>query len=516
MMSYLMGIDIGSTSIKAVIFDLNGRMVSWGSRPTVVSFLETDHPTWASWEPDKIWNDTSAAIKAAIAGIGNPKEIKGVSVTGFGMDGVPIDENGKWLYPFISWHCPRTEEICRKWSKKVNPKGIFSISGKQVLHIDTVYRIKWMEENNPDILKKTDKWLLIEDYINFKLCGRKATDFSMASCTELFDQKNRDWSNELIKKFEVDKNILPEVMQSGTFLGEVTEEASKKTDLPEGTPIFLGGHDNICAALAIGAFSNDIVMDVTGTWEVIIQSSTKPILNNKVYEAGIAVDAHVAKDKYCNVAAAVSLNMIEWFRKNYGFEEKYKSQQTGKKDWEYLEQIIINSSCGSKGVFFLPHFSGAGAPINDIRSTGAFIGLSNVVEKGDMLRSMYEGLNYQFKDMLLAMKNSLGIESEKILVVGGGTKDTILMQNKADIVGKAIEVPDIDEATSLGAALLAGIGLGIYKNEYDAFSSTFRTGKVYEPNEKLVSKYNTYYNIYKNIYPTLKDINRQIFDEFRK
>jgi sugar (pentulose or hexulose) kinase len=163
-MDLLLGLDIGSTSIKANIYDLKGSLVSGGSRPTVLSHPDNEHPAWSIWDPDIIWGAVKDSIRSALDKL-NPKssksDIKSIAVTGFGMDGVPIDKNGKWLYPFISWHCPRTEEQCNKWSKQLGPDVIFSISGKQVMPIDTVYRILWVKENYPEILEKTFKWLLI-------------------------------------------------------------------------------------------------------------------------------------------------------------------------------------------------------------------------------------------------------------------------------------------------------------------------------------------------------------------
>ena len=170
-MALLLGLDIGSTSIKANIYDTKGNLVSGGSSPTVLSHPDNEHPTWAIWEPDVIWNAVQKSIRTALNKIDSKDEVKAISVTGFGMDGVPIDKSGKWLYPFISWHCPRTEDQSREWSKKVGPEVIFSITGKQVMPIDTVYRILWIKENHPEILDKTYKWLLIEDYINYLLCG---------------------------------------------------------------------------------------------------------------------------------------------------------------------------------------------------------------------------------------------------------------------------------------------------------------------------------------------------------
>jgi L-fuculokinase len=185
-MALMLGLDIGSTSIKANIYDQEGNLISGGSKPTILSYPDKEHPAWAIWHPDDIWNAAKDSIGIALDKL-NPKslksDIRSVAVTGFGMDGVPIDKDGKWLYPFISWQCSRTEKQSLEWSAKVGAYKIFSVSGKQVMPIDTVYRILWIKENYPEILDKTYKWLLIEDYINYRLCGAIATDYSMASCT---------------------------------------------------------------------------------------------------------------------------------------------------------------------------------------------------------------------------------------------------------------------------------------------------------------------------------------------
>jgi sugar (pentulose or hexulose) kinase len=514
-MTYVMGIDLGSTSLKAIIFDLEGRTIAAASRPTELSHLDPDHPTWAFWEPQKIWSGTAEAIREAVEKCDRPERIKGVAVTGFGMDGVPMDENGQWLYPFISWHCPRTEPQSRLFSEKVGAGHIFSVSGKQVLSIDTIYRLMWMNEHYPEIPEKTDKWLLIEDFINFMLCGRKATDFSMASCTSVLDQRNGTWSGELIKQAGVDIRLFPEVLPSGTFLGEVHEQAARATGLPQGTPVILGGHDYLCSALAVGAFKPDVVMDITGTWEIIVQSSEKPNLSPEVFNAGLTVDSHVARNTFATIGSAISADMLEWFRRHYAHEEKAAAQATGISDWELLMQRVEAVSPGANGVYFLPHFGGAGSPINDNRSLGAFIGLSNTAEKGHMLRAMIEGLNYQSREILDSLESALKVSPGKIVAVGGVVRNSFWMQNKADITGKVIEIAGEEESTALGAAILAGIGTGLYRDENDAYEKTFRQGKTYYPDSSVGEKYSRYYEIYKQIYPALKGVNGRIFNEFR-
>jgi len=515
-MDLLLGLDIGSTNIKANFYDVKGQLVSGGSKPTLLSHPDEDHPNWSIWDPDIIWGAVKDSISSALEKLDLKGDIRSVSVTGFGMDGVPIDKSGNWLYPFISWHCPRTEKQCLQWSKEVGTDVIFSISGKQVMHIDTVYRILWMKENHPEIIDNTYKWLLIEDYINYLLCSEIATDYSMASCTSLFDQKNKEWSSELIDKAGFNPDILPGAFPSGTVLGNVTHQASQQTGLPETTRVVLGGHDYHCAALALGAFTPEVVMSINGTWEMILQTSNQPKLEKKVFENGINVESHIAKDKYDIVAYAVSGLMYEWLKKTVCTEEQLEGEKNNISVWKILEEKAVSAPIGSKGVFFAPYFMGAGSPHVDNRAMGAFVGLTDESDKASLIRSVIEALNYQFREMLAAFKDATGSSAEKIVAAGGVTKNKFWMQNKADITGKLIEVPAVEEATPLGAALISGIGTGVYRNEAEAYEQTYHTGTTYEPDPGNVASYNEYYEIYKKMYFDLKGLNADIYEKFRK
>ena len=515
-MDLLLGLDIGSTSIKANIYDTKGILVSGSSRPTILSHPDKVHPNWAVWEPDEIWSAVKDSISCAIKNIDFREDIKGVSVTGFGMDGVPIDKKGKFLYPFISWHCPRTEKQSQDWSKKIGPEVIFSITGKQVMPIDTVYRILWIKENFPEILDKTYKWLLIEDYINYMLSGAIATDYSMASCTSLFDQKKREWSTELVKKASFDISILPPVLPSGTILGNVLPEISEETGLPTTVKVVLGGHDYHCGALAVGAFVPEVVMDINGTWEMVLQSTAGPKLETKVFKNGINVESHVARDMYNIVAYSVSGAMYEWLNKTLCFEERLEAQKNNVSVWEIIKNKAAISPIGSGGVFFAPYFFGADSPYFDNKARGAFIGLTNNTGRENIIRSVIEGLNYQFRGMLEAFEDAANSSAEKIVAAGGATKNEFWMQNKAEIAGKPIEVPAVEEATPLGAALISGIGIGIYKNEEEAYKETYRVGSVYEPDGKNKKLYDEYYQIFKRLYFDLNEINNSIYEKFRK
>ncbi|MBN1418894.1 MAG: carbohydrate kinase, partial [Planctomycetes bacterium] len=266
-MSYLVGVDLGSTSIKAVVFDPDGTEVAAASRPTERLHPDPAHPEWTVWPPERIWGGAAEALREATGALSDPRAIRAVAVTGMGMDGVPIDRDGNWLYPFISWLDPRTEPQRRWWVEHIGEESQFAITGNQIWPIMTALRILWMKENEPAILARTWKWLLIEDFLNFKLCGACATDYSMASNTLFLDQRRRTYAEELIALAGIDRDLLCDPKPSGTIIGEVTAAAAEATGLPAGTPVALGGHDYLCAALPAGAFRPGEVLDVTGTWE---------------------------------------------------------------------------------------------------------------------------------------------------------------------------------------------------------------------------------------------------------
>ena len=509
-MDYLIGIDLGSTNLKAIVYDPSGNAVARASRPTERFNPYPDHPDWAVWRPEQIWGGVAESLREAIAQLDRPARIQGVAVTGMGMDGVPVAKDGAWLYPFISWHCPRTEPQYRWWLEHVGADKQFGIGGNQIWVFNTALRLLWMRENEPAILDRAEKWLLIEDFVNFMLCGRHATDYSMASTTLLFDQRRRAWSEELLAISGIDRRLLCDPLPSGTVLGEVHAKAAEATGLPQGTPVVLGGHDYCCGALPTGAFRPGVVLDVTGTWEMVVAAIPQPILTPEVRQMGFLVDSHVARDTWTVMGATVAADMLEWFRKEYGFEERQRAEREGGVDWDYLMAAAQAAPPGAAGAMFLPHMSGSHCPVVDHRSMGAFVGLRNIVTKGAMVRAIIEGLDYQFLQVVRGFESSLAVRPDKIVAIGGAVNNPFWMQNKADVVGKPIEVPELDEAVPLGAALLAGIGVGVYRDEQDAFERVYRPGRTYLPQPDLADQYARWFRTFQRIYPALKDLNAEL------
>jgi xylulokinase len=510
-------VDLGSTSIKAVVYDLEGRKVALASRPTERAHPHPDHPEWTVWPPERIWGGAAEALREALGTIDRPAAIRGVAVTGMGCDGLPIDREGRWLYPFISWLDPRTEPQRTWWLERIGAARQFSISGNQLWSAMSALRIRWLLENEPAVMARARRWLLIEDFLNFMLCGRAATDYSMASNTLLFDQRTRRWSKEILELSGIDPALLPEPLPSGTVLGEVTPRAAEVTGLPPGTPVVLGGHDYLTAALPAGAFERGTVLDVTGTWEIVVVALPKPVLTEEVLQSGIVVESHVARGAWSAMCASVAADALEWFRREFGADTKGAQGNEGGDEacgagWHAVIEAARRSPPGARGVTFLPHLAGSTAPSVDPKSMGAFVGLRGFVGRDDLTRAVFEGLDYQFREILGALETGLGVRSERIVAVGGAVQNEFWMQNKADATGKPLEVPAIEEATPLGAAMLAGIGVGLYRDERDAFERVRKPSRVYEPDPLLRPTYEEGYERYRRVYPALRELHGEIFD----
>jgi xylulokinase len=342
------------------------------------------------------------------------------------------------------------------------------------------------------------------------LCGELATDYSMASTTLLFDQRQRVWSEDLLNQSGIRGDLLCELSPSGRVLGGVGAAAAEATGLPVGTPVVLGGHDYLCGALPTGAFRPGVVGDVTGTWEMVLAALPEPVLTPDVHEMGILVDSHVAPGMWAAMGATVAAEQLEWFRREYSDIERQRAELAGGTDWDYLMQAAADSPPGARGCLFLPHMSGSHCPVVNHRSLGAFVGLRNITTRGDMLRAIIEGLDYQFLQIVRGMEHGLGVQVEQIVAIGGAVNNAFWMQNKADVVGRPIEVPEIDEAVVLGAAILAGIGVGLYDDVEDAYQQVHRPGRVYQPDRELHSRYQESFQQFSELYPTLEGLNAKL------
>lgn len=510
-MEYLLGIDIGSTNLKANLYNTDGERIAGVNRKTKICYPNSKRPNWSVYDPDELWNGIAEATREAVSKIGNPRMIKGIGIAGMGEPGIPIGKNGNWLYPAITWFDPRTNSQLQWWKDNFGPYKLFEITGQPLHPIYGINKIMWLKENESTVYKKIKKWLNLEDYIIFKLTGNFATDYSIASRTMGFDIRSCRWSKEIFQATGIDMEIMAPIYPSGTVVGQVSKYAAAITGLAENTPVVTGGHDHGCAALAVRVFEQGSMLDSTGTVEAILTVLNTPVLSDEISDAGLAVYPHPAKGKYQVLGAILfSGGTLEWYIEQFGYKERIKLE--ARNVYSMLLNKAKSTDIGSSGLIWFPHLRGT---LADPTSRGALIGITSSHKKEHILRAIIEGLCFELKATIESYEELFSLKIDRIVAVGGATESDFWLQTKADIIGKTIEMPAVLEAASLGAAILAAIGVGIYKDYYEATDKIYKVKKEFKPHPERSKKYDSYYqNIYKMIYPLLRQLNIKINREF--
>jgi xylulokinase len=492
-MEYLIGIDIGTTHIKASVFDIHGKEAAAAILPTPATVLGAET---VIYDPQVLWSTLCGVLSRVLSDLDKKETpsarglIAGIAVASMAESGVPLNSCGKPLYPIISWFDSRTKTFLAYWKNGFGQDKVFDITGQRLQHIFTVNKILWLKKNEPDVFKNMKHWLGVDGYISYRLTGEYSMDFSQATRTMMLDIRSGRWSKEILDKTGINAAILPPLKQSGTCIGEITEEAAAQTGLKKGTRVYAGGHDHICSAFAVGAFEKGIFMDSSGTAEPVLTALTdiEPLL--MFGSAGYSVGNHVAKDRFYVYGSITSSGAtVDWYQK------------------EFMNQYADMGvrTAGANGLLFLPHLRGSSSPTRDPISKGAFLGIRTYHTYLDFSQAVYDGLGFELKQIIEIISN--GESPKKMIAVGGGTKNSIWMQTKADILGMPIEVPVVQEGTAMGAALLAGMGAGVYRDGKEAVAKTYRVGTVIEPESKNAAIYCRLYETYRKLFKALYEIN---------
>lgn len=436
-MSHLLGIDIGSTNLKAAIFRRDGSLVSRASLPN-----EVDSPQWgwAEYNADRMWNNLVSCLRSCLSSAAEPLKIAALSISSMGEVGVPLDRDYIPLYPAISWFDRRTTSQADWWRCNFGRERVFSISGMPLDPMYSVNKIMWLRANTPDVFRHMRKWACMPDFVVWKLTGRLCTDYTIASRTMAFDVRKKSWSPEICEAAGVDPDVMPEVAPSGTVVGGVTPEASKESGIPEGTPVVLGGHDHACVAVALGLAEQGNVVDSTGTGEALVlvkDSADLPLAAASTNR--YACYPHCVPERYLVLGhLGVVGGVLDWVSSLLG---------------RNLEPLEIRPDLP----VYIPHFN---SDSHTVGESGAWLGLSPACDARDLLSSVMEGMCYWFRQSL-ELTELVG-SRPAIKLVGGLARYHQLTQLKADVMGSPIEVFDYPDLALLGAAIVAGIGVGVY------------------------------------------------------
>ncbi len=376
----LVGVDVGTTNIKALVFDPKGQTVAQASVRTPTHY---PRPTWAHYRPEELWQSTVAALRQAVSQLDDAGRISGIAIASMGETAVPLDAHGQPTGDAIAWFDQRTLPQVAWLERAIGRDRLHALTGLSLKPIFGLCKILWFKENHPDAFARTVSWLNTADYIAYRLCGVPGTDYSLASRTMALDLRRLQWAGDLLVEVGIPASLFAPPLPSGARLGPVRPEAARETGLPETAQVATGGHDHVCGALAVGVTEPGAMLNSLGTAEAIFIPLKRPLNDPKIGHQGYTTGAHVAGGRYYVMGGIYTSGAsIEWLREVLGENADYTSLIAE------AEQVPP----GSLGVCFLPHLRLGNPPHNDPRSRGAFIGLTADAKRGVLFRAVLEGL----------------------------------------------------------------------------------------------------------------------------
>ncbi len=497
-MKYLIGIDLGTSGTKTVLFDEDGNTIK---SHTVEYPMSQPKNGWAEQDPLDWYNASVETLRAVTQDI-DASRIAGIGISGQMHSMVMLDENNDIIRPAILWCDGRTAKECDEITEKVGAQRLIEITANPALTGFTASKILWVRNNEPENYARCRRILLAKDYVRFRLTGEYATEASDASGMQLLDIANRCWSDEVLEKLDIDKSLLAKVYESPEVTGYITEEAAKLTGVPAGTPVVGGAGDNAAAAVGTGVVEEGKAFTTIGTSGVVFAHTKEMHLDKKgrvhTFCCAVPGEWHVMG---VTLAAGLSL---KWFRDNFCAEEISTAGSMGVDPYYLMDKEAEESPIGCNKLLYLPYLMAERTPHLDPDCRGAFIGLSAMHKKRDMLRAVMEGVVYSLRDCVEVLRE-MDVTSESMAACGGGGSSPLWRSMLADAFGMNVTTVTSKEGPALGAAILAGVGAGVYPSVQEACRRVVRTKTEQAPDAGKRAEYDKFYQIYRKMYPALKE-----------
>ena len=497
MATYLIGLDVGTSSTKAILIDEAGEVVD--TKVPTYDF-STPRPLWAESDPEHWWEATTEALRA-LAEKAGPENVAGIGLTGQMHGLVMLNGAGKVLRPCIMWNDQRTESQCVAITEQVGRDRVLQLTGNPILPGFTAPKIAWVRENEPEVFAQVDKILLPKDYVRYRLTGEFFTDVSDASGMSLLDVANRTWSDEMIAALDIPSSWLPEVTESPVASAKISAEGASATGLIAGTPVIAGGGDQAAQAVGCGIVSEGVVSTTVGTSGVVFAHSDEYRVDP---EGRLHAFCHAVPGRWHLMGVMLSAaGSFQWYRNELGKAEMAAEADGGIDAYEALTQLAAEAPPGSEGLLFLPYLSGERTPYPDPSARGSFVGLSLRHGRAHLTRAVLEGVSYGLNDSLSLMRQ-LGVEPDRVILSGGGARSKFWRQMLADVFAARCELLNATEGAAYGAALLAAVGVGVYDSVESACEKCIRVTDQTEvgPDKEV---YADFYPRYQALYPALRE-----------
>lgn len=493
----LVGIDLGTSSTRVVAFDLDGRALA----SSVHEYpLLTPKPGWAEQNPADWWDATRKGLRAVTRAV-DASRIRAVSFSGQMHGSVLLDAADEVIRPALLWCDGRTAAQCASAMETVGRERFLATIKNPALASFTLPKVLWMRDAEPRAFKRLRSVLLPKDYVRFLLTGEKLMDVADGAGTAMMEVGRRRWAEEILRDLGIDPAILPPIVESCGAAGRVTMDAARATGLPAGTLVVAGAGDQPAGAVGVGAIAEGQAMVSLGTSGVIFAPTREAVIDPTMALA--TFDHAVPGVSYLMGCILSAGGALQWYRNVLGTSEVAAARRAKADPYDLLLGPAAEVEAGCEGLTFLPYLMGERSPHNDPTARGAFVGLSIRHTKAHMTRAVVEGVNFALRDCLDAIR-ALGVPVKEIRATGGGARSGFWMQTLADTLDARVQCVASTEGPALGAAILAGVGAGLYKDFATATKLAVREGASFKPNAKRVQRYSELHGRFKELYPALR------------
>lgn len=496
----LIGLDIGTTGCKAMIFAEDGRILGQARREYAI---QTPQPGWAEQDAEEVWALAWQCLRQAVAGLsGDPPMALAISCQGEAV--IPVDEAGRALRPAILGMDTRTTAENRWLLETFGADALFQRTGMPVHTINTLPKLLWLQRNEPAIWQHAHQFLLYEDFFLRRLGGEAGISVCLASRTQMMNLASADWDDDILARCQIDRRRLAiPAPPKGGVVGKLRPALKQELGLTSDLLLVSGGHDQACAALGSGVIAPGVAMVSTGTAEVVEVAMATPTLAPALRDGGISVYRHVVPGLY----VAMTLNhsgglLLRWFRDTLGQWEMEQAAATGADAYDLL---LRDAPSGPTRLLLLPHFAGSGTPTLDVHSKGAILGLTFATTKAEIAKAVLEGLTFELR-LNLDLLRSAGVNITELHAVGGGARSDLWLQLKADICELPLRVPQVTDAACLGAALLAGVGANVYSDLSAGVAQTVHWRGRITPEAVQATTYAPRFALYRRLHPLLAEM----------
>jgi xylulokinase len=485
-----MGIDVGTGGSRALIIARDGRCVAAATAPHAEMRME--RPLWAEQDPEDWWSASRAAVKKVLAEAGiSGKEIRGIALSGQMHGMVILDRADRVIRPALIWCDQRSEAQVDWMNAKAGAQKVLEWTANPVLTGFTLPKALWVRDHEPSNFERIRRLLLPKDYVRFRLTGEFATDVSDASGTALFDVARRRWSAEMAEAAGIDSAILPRAFESADVTGAIAEAAARETGLNPGTPVYAGAGDQAASAIGNGIVREGMASCTLGTSGVVFAQTNRPVYDPM---GRVHTFCHAVSERWhvMGVTQGAGLS-LQWFRNELARDRTY----------EELMEEAARSPAGANGLFWLPYLMGERTPHLDAAARGGWIGLTAKHSRSDLIRALIEGVSYSQTDSL-ALIEELGVRVDVVRASGGGARSELWRGILADVFGKTVARPRVEEGSAYGAALLALAGSGEYASVTELCDAVIEDIERREPVAAACEVYGRGYSIYRSLYPALR------------